>query len=176
MSCFRAIESINAHVAIATGKPRVAVINSLLGAIVLPASFYVGARNGGIDGVALAWLVTRPFLFVAVTVLTMPVIGLTFGAYLRNLRHPVVASLVMVGTVLAVQATVAREARPLVDLLVCIPVGCVAYFGYHVLFNPGPLREALSALPLQRLRFLRRRIQNAAEVGTGPVGTGGMSL
>jgi len=44
VSCFRAIETINAPVTFARGRPRVVVSNTLLTALVLPLSFYLGAR------------------------------------------------------------------------------------------------------------------------------------
>jgi O-antigen/teichoic acid export membrane protein len=177
VSCFRAIESINAHLTIARGQPRVAVVNSLLGAIVLPASFYFGARSGGIDGVAVAWLVTRPFLFVIVTMLTVRVIGLTFLTYLHNLRHPATASLVMFGAVVATRAMVGGAGGAIADLLISIPVGCATYLGYQALFNAATLREAVGFLPLQRFSFLQRGARHAVpDVKTSPAGNEGMPL
>jgi hypothetical protein len=93
--------------------------------------------------------------------LTSRVIGLTFGRYLRNLWHPVAASLVMAAMVLSARALIPGYG-PLVDLLVSIPVGCVAYVGYHLLTDSDSMREALNALELHRLSpFLNRRRKEA---------------
>ena len=156
VSCFRAIETVNAPVALASGRPRVVMLNTLLGVAVLPVAFYVGARQGGIDGVALAWLLTRPFLFAVVTYRTLQVVGLRFDHYLRGLWHPIAGSLVMVATVVTVSARLGAM-RPLAQLVVCSLVGCVVYVAYNVLFNSVALREVLGALGLEHADLPHRR-------------------
>ena len=142
VSCFRAIETINAPVAMAKGLPRVVVLNMLIGVLVLPVSFYIGARYGGINGVALAWLLTRPFLFAVVTTQTIRVVGVSFTRYLRGLWHPVAGSLVMVAVVFVAQ-TYLGSRGPLTLLIISALVGSVAYIGYQAGFNTAALEEVV---------------------------------
>jgi len=160
VSCFRAIETINAPVAIAKGYPRVVVFNTLIGALVLPISFYIGARYDGINGVALAWLVTRPFLFAIVTIQTVRVVGLTFTRYLSGLWHPVMASVVMV-VIVALAQMYLGAVSPLISLAVSSLVGGLVYCAYHVLFNAAALQEVMGTFQMQRIALILRRLFGA---------------
>jgi len=166
VSCFRAIEIINTPVMMARGRARTVLISTLVAAIVLPVSFYVGARRGGINGVAVAWLVTRPFLFALGIYLTTQVVEIGFARYLRGLRHPLVGSLVMVAAVVTVNSYLG-PVQPLARLIVCSLVGCATYLAYNVLFNSAALKDVIDTFRLQGLepfwrsgaaRARRRRI------------------
>ncbi|MGZ2918631.1 hypothetical protein, partial [Pseudomonas aeruginosa] len=47
--------------ATALGSPRVQVLAAMLGAVLMPAAFLIGARWGGV-GMAWAWLIAMPLL------------------------------------------------------------------------------------------------------------------
>jgi O-antigen/teichoic acid export membrane protein len=157
VSCVRAVETINAPVAMAKGQPRVVVFNTLVAALVLPASFYLGARYAGINGVAMAWLVTRPFLFTVVTIQTVRVVGMSFLRYLNGLWHPVTGSLTMVAAVWAVRAYLGPR-TPAALLAASAIVGGVAYVGYQIAFNAPALREVIDILQWHRLGLRARRV------------------
>jgi len=142
VSCFRAIETINAPVTFARGRPQVVLGNTVIGALVLPVSLYVGARYGGIDGVAIAWLITRPILFAVVTSRTLRVVELGFARYLSGLWHPIAGSLVMVAVVVTIDAY-SGALGSATRLVVCSLTGCVAYVAYNLLFNSAALQEVM---------------------------------
>lgn len=148
VSCFRAIETINAPFVLAMGKPSLLMQNSILLAIVMPGAFYLGARYGGLNGVALSWLLVRPILFLIVTARSLQA-SLGLPAYLRNLTHPVGASLAMVVGVVGLQRGVLADSDPLLRLLLSCATGVIVYLAYHAAFDRQSLRDALD--------FVRRR-------------------
>ena len=154
--CFRTIETINAPLAMAKGRPQVVLGNTLLGALVLPPSFYVGARYAGIEGVAMAWLLTRPFLFAIVTARTLRVVELGWARYMSGLWHPIVGCLVMIAIVLAT-GVYTRAMEPLSRLLLESLAGCAAYLIYNVLFNFSALQEVTETFTLSSHRLSRGR-------------------
>ena len=157
VSCFRAIEVINSPVMLARGRPRVVALNTLIAAIVLPISFYVGAHSGGINGVAVAWLVTRPFLFALGMFFTTRVVEIGFGRYMSGLWHPVAGSLVMVAVVATVDFLLGAV-QPLTRLIVCSLAGCATYLAYTVLFNSAAIQDVVDTFRLRTVaQFPRRR-------------------
>jgi O-antigen/teichoic acid export membrane protein len=154
--CCRTIETINAPLAMAKGRPQVVLGNTLLGALVLPPSFYVGARYAGIEGVAMAWLLTRPFLFAIVTARTLRVVELGWARYMSGLWHPIVGCLVMTAIVLTT-GVYTRAMEPLSRLLLESLAGCVAYLVYNVLFNFSALQEVTETFTLSSHRLSRGR-------------------
>jgi O-antigen/teichoic acid export membrane protein len=152
--CFRAIETIHAPLAMAKGRPQVVLGNTMLGAIVLPPSFYIGARYAGIEGVALAWLLTRPFLFGIVTARTLRVVELGWARYMSGLWHPIVGCLVMIAVVL-IAGVYMHGMGPISRLLLESLAGCAAYLTYNVLFNFSALQEVTETFTLSSYRFSR---------------------
>ena len=152
--CFRAIETINAPLTMARGRPQVVLGNTLLGAIVLPPAFYIGARYGGIGGVAMAWLLTRPFLFAIVTSRTLRVVELGWARYASGLCHPILGCLVMTALVL-IADVYTREMGPVTRLMIESLVGCAAYLTYNVLFNFSALQEVTETFSLSSHRLSR---------------------
>lgn len=152
VSCCRAIETINAPVTMARGRPRVLVGNTLLTAIVLPIAFYVGARQGGITGVAISWLLVRPLLFAFVTYRTLAVVELGVARYLSGVWHPIAGSIAMIAVVMSVNASLGGMSS-LSRLLIGSLVGCLVYVIYNVLFNFAALQDVREALSLRSPRL-----------------------
>ena len=152
--CFRTIETINAPLTMARGRPQVVLGNTLLGALVLPPSFYIGARYGGIAGVAMAWLLTRPFLFAIVTSRTLRVVELGWARYMSGLWHPIVGCLVMSAVVLTA-GVYTGAMGPINRLVVESLAGCATYLTYNVLFNFSALQEVTETFTLSSHRLPR---------------------
>ncbi len=147
--CFRAIEIINTPAMMARGRARMVLINTLVATIVLPVSFYIGARRGGINGVAVAWLVTRPFLFAFGMFLTTRVVEMGFARYLSGLRHPLAGSLVMVAVVVTLNSYLGTI-EPLARLIVCSLAGSATYVAYNILFNSAALQDVMDTFRVRK--------------------------
>lgn len=166
-SCFRAVENLNAPLILAKGQPGVLTRNSLLQAAVMPVSFYIGAQYG-LVGVAMSWLVTRPALFVIMTVWTGRVVGLSFWRYLGGLRHAVAGSTLMVVVVLLVRRFALSGATAAVDFTITCILGVLVYSAYNVAFNQVDVQKALD---LVRQRRVRRAAERAVPVIEGETDT-----
>lgn len=154
-SCFRAVDIINHVVMLARGRSRIVVLNTLIAALVLPVSCYVGARRGGINGVAMAWLLTRPFIVAFSTYCSTRVVEIGVARYLSVLWHPVAGSVVMVALVVSVSSYLGAV-QPLARLIVCSVAGCATYLAYHVLFNSAALKDVMDTFRVRGLEPFRR--------------------
>jgi O-antigen/teichoic acid export membrane protein len=164
-SALRAIETMNTPLLIASGHPRIPLLNGLLQAIVLPLAFLVGSR-WGITGVAVGWLVAWPILYLIVTAQTLRVLELPAAAYLRTLRHAINASIVMAVAVIAVRQ-VTPGATSLPGLILQCLVGALSYVAYHAAFNRTTLWDVLETRKLRKTPTTRAR---APETTTPPTG------
>jgi teichuronic acid exporter len=84
----------------AIGKPGYAFQFSLINAAVLPCSFYIGCKLGGIAGVGWAWLLVFPFICLFQVHRALQVTSTTWIRYLTNLRLPALTMLAIVACVL----------------------------------------------------------------------------
>ncbi len=145
VSCVRAVDTLNAPLVLAKGRPRIILMNSLLKAVLMPAAFYVGARFG-LKGVALAWLLTFPVLSLIVTVQTLHLVGLSVARYAAALKHAVAGSAAMVVFTMAVQRFLLAGRSPAQELVATVALGAAVYLGYMVTFNAEMLRAARAML------------------------------
>jgi hypothetical protein len=113
------------------------------------ASCFRAARRGGINGVAVAWLVTRPFLFAFGMFLTTRVVEMGFARYLSGLRHPLAGSLVMVAVVVTLNSYLGTI-EPLARLIVCSLAGSATYVAYNILFNSAALQDVMDTFRVRK--------------------------
>jgi O-antigen/teichoic acid export membrane protein len=149
VSCFRAVEMLCHPLVVAKGRPQVSLWNSLLQAVVLPIAFILGVLYGGLQGIAVAWLVTRPFIFLFVTTLTLRTIQLPFLAYLNALRHPIAGCLVMALAVVTTRHMLLHAPLVVTVALACSS-GALLYGGYQFLFNSEMVKEAFQLVRKRR--------------------------
>lgn len=94
MSILRSMAVLSAPLTNALGMPGIALFNSLLCALFMPAAFWVGARSG-IEGISLAWLLVYPFLFLIMLWNSIRIIRISMKEYWTNLLPVMEGSLVM---------------------------------------------------------------------------------
>lgn len=82
----------------ALGRPGIASRNAIVGAIMMPIAFLIGAR-WGIEGIAWAWLVAYPTLLLFAAARSLPVIGVGAGSLLRAIAPAVLAATAMAAAV-----------------------------------------------------------------------------
>ena len=109
----------------AMGRPRIYVFSSLAGAIVMPTAFLMGVHAGPM-GLVHAWWVAAPLLLCATLALTLPVVGASPLAMLREFAPTIVACAAMAVVVSLARGPVADLAAPL-RLLVLAPLGAATY-------------------------------------------------
>lgn len=119
--------------------------------VVMPIAFFVGARTGGVTGLAVAWVTVHPVLAFAMLTWTLRVIGIPTRHFLWTVLWPAAsACLVMAGAVSAVRALLAAHIPMVVLLVAEIMAGALAYGGTLLLLHRERLTEAVRAV--RRLR------------------------
>jgi teichuronic acid exporter len=82
----------------ALGRPDLSFRYSLLNSILMPVSFVIGARVGGIVGVGWAWVLVFPFIAATLITQVLRLVGTPWRIYISNLTTPVISSAVVVAT------------------------------------------------------------------------------
>ncbi|MXP42093.1 oligosaccharide flippase family protein [Altererythrobacter soli] len=128
----------------ALSRPRIYLLTSLAGAVIMPLAFLIGV-GGGVQGLVHAWWVAAPLLLIVTLALTLPAIGLRFGELIRALHPIACACAAMAVVVLALRGTLAGEAPPL-QLLALVAAGAATYGIVLCLGWPHVVRETLAML------------------------------
>jgi O-antigen/teichoic acid export membrane protein len=150
VSCLRAVETMNAPLILAKGKPNIIMYNNLLQAIVLPISFYIGAKYG-LEGLSYAWLIIWPILFAIITYQTLKLIGLSFTDYFSEMKQVIVGTVVMVILVMIVQRGFLEGVSHLFQFIITSMTGAFLYLSYAVCFNRGLIDDAIGILRRKEL-------------------------
>lgn len=121
----RSLNPLAPPVLMAIGRTSVAVKITLWMAVVVPACILLGARSGLI-GIAVAWCVAYPIVFVIGTYYLISTLGVEVGEIGTALAAPVIAGLAMAAAVLVFPQFVGRGSS-LVSLAVDVAGGAVVY-------------------------------------------------
>ncbi len=125
-AAWRSIQSLLHQLLVIKKETALAMWIGLLSSVVMPVAFYFGQRFAGTAGLALAWILVHPILSIPLYRRTFRRIELSFLGYLSCLWSSVVSSLVMVGAVLLVRATLPVPSLG-IRLGIEILVGAAAY-------------------------------------------------
>jgi O-antigen/teichoic acid export membrane protein len=120
------------------GHARTALGNTALAAVIMPIAFYLGCQFG-VMGLALAWLLIYPLVFLANVAYSAPHLKLRFTEELSAMREPAWISGVMFGV-----AALARQAisgTPLQNLICLIFLGALTYVALSFFANREGTRE-----------------------------------
>lgn len=109
------------------GRGMVNVFNQAVGLVVMSIGFAVGAQ-WGIVGLAYAWLLVYPLVFLVTGTTALPVVGITWTDVLDACRSSLVAALLMSIAVLLVQGWLGGVNAP-IRLVLSILAGVVTYTG-----------------------------------------------
>ncbi|MBA3557832.1 MAG: lipopolysaccharide biosynthesis protein [Gemmatimonadaceae bacterium] len=121
----RSITPLFAQVLNVTGDAGFGARNSLIAAIVLPISFYIGSR-WGTAGIAAAWLFAHPTVIVPLYWRVLTRLKLSIWAYLRALVPALSGSLLMALAVLLLRSV--SEGMPLLARVLVPVVGGAATY------------------------------------------------
>ena len=142
VTAFRALHLMNTPLEMAVGKPNITILNFVIIVSVLSLSFMTGSSYG-LKGLAYSW-VAFPVVFVITTRITLSLVGLSLAEYVRELRHPFLATGLMVLAVLLGQSLVLENFNLPVQAAGTVILGLVSYSLYYALFNREMFREVRS--------------------------------
>ncbi len=123
----------------ALGRPRIYVMTSICGAVIMPVAFYVGVQSGT-AGLVMAWHVAAPSLLLATLALTLPAIGVRWNALAAAVSPSLVAALVM-AIVLHFSGSLAAGLAPPLALALLVALGACTYLGVLLAISRPMLRE-----------------------------------
>jgi len=127
------------------GRAGIGAKQVFIASVVMPAAFVVGSR-WGVTGLAAAWLIGFPVVFVAAMRLFLPVVGLRVRDLLVTMARPVVASAAMAATVTLLRLLVESGTGPTTRLSVLVIAGVVSYAALTWCMNRGGYRDILDAI------------------------------
>ena len=131
----------------ARGHPGIALRVTMLGAVVMPCAFLVGAQFG-VEGFAWGWVGGMAVLTAATVRLSAEVLQLRLDGLVRAIAPPLGAATAMAAGV-ALALRLMPELMPLAALVIAVTLGVALYLAALHLIAPDRLAEAL--------RFLRER-------------------
>ena len=152
-SGFRSVTLLFSQVLVATGRARRNMHFGIIALLVLPALFVIGAR-WGTAGVAMAWIVGYPAVFVPFAMrYTFRMIGMSWRAYGKSLWPAVSSTAVMVLTVLGARALLPggeESSTMALRLVVMVAVGVLSYAAMGLGVHGDRLRAFRSVLAMVR--------------------------
>lgn len=122
---FMTLQILYAPATNALGRPGIAMGIAALGAVVMPASFLIGAQYG-VRGLAYAWLAGFPLLALVTSLVSLPVIGVRATCLVRTIFPLAVAAGGMALGVVALDSQLGSLA-PLPRLCLLVPAGASLY-------------------------------------------------
>ena len=125
----------------ARGAPKVALSISILGSIIMPATFLIGSM-WGIEGFAWAWVVGTAVQLCATVALSARTLDLRLTALLAAIVAPLVAAVAMAVGVGATLWLVPLDIA-LAKLVVGVVAGCIIYPTVLFAIAPHQLKEAI---------------------------------
>jgi teichuronic acid exporter len=128
-AAFLSAQALVAHILLWTGQFRALMWCSILTVVMLLPSFYLGARWGGLVGVAWMWTIIYPLSNIPPLVIGFRTIGIRFADWFEVMRAPLLACGVMIVVVLTMRYQVTARLEPLPALAVEAGSGAVAYAG-----------------------------------------------
>lgn len=140
---FFALQIICSPTTNALGKPRIYVLSSLAGAIIMPVAFLIGSRWGA-QGLVHAWQAAAPLLLVVTLWLTLPAIGVRLATLAAAILPSVASALVMALAVRWAGDLTAPLPAPL-ELAILVSLGAIVYLGL-IWTTARPLIEELHTL------------------------------
>jgi teichuronic acid exporter len=148
----RALKDMSQPLVRAVGRPGTSLtINAIAALVVIPLQV-LGMIHFGVVGVAGAWAIGYPIVFVFVVWILTRVLSLKPSAAWSVLGRPVLCALLMSAAVIWTDYDVLRHEQPLVQLLAGIGVGIAVYSLSVAIIDNRALRELTGLL----LSFFQR--------------------
>ncbi|WP_390587544.1 lipopolysaccharide biosynthesis protein [Erythrobacter sp. MTPC3] len=146
-----ALQLICAPVTNAMGRPGIYLFTAICGAIIMPSAFLWGVSGGFLDGdsrtmgLVHAWWAAAPLLLAVTLAMTLPRIGVSVFALVKELAPVALGCGAMAAAVLAAQHFAPIDA-PMLDLLRSAAIGAGVYAATFLIAFRPMLRETWAML------------------------------
>ena len=139
---FRLITMLDPGLLLALGLPKAMLQNRLAGLLVLAVFLTVGTLQGGLTGIALAWVIAAPFIWAATAAWNCRRLGWRLWAVLGIAVRPLAASILMYVAVLSTERALLTFNAPAVARLVIeILLGAGVYALAMILIDRSTFNE-----------------------------------
>ncbi len=142
---FRSLDTILPKLLTATGDTAFTMWATMVSAVIMPLSFFVGSY-WGTNGIAAAWVIIYPLITLPLYYKAFHRISMSVREYLSSVLPSAHASLVMAAAVIGTRWLM-RDALPLaMRLCLLIIIGIVAYVGALMIFHRTRVFRLLAAI------------------------------
>lgn len=128
----------------AVGRPGIATVNSVIGALVMPAAFLIGVQ-WGVRGMTFAWLAAYPLITLVAALTSLRLIGVS----LRDLATAILP-LVLAAAAMAIIVSLIDDATTalpaLARLVLLAGSGAAIYIGWIAVFSRHRLDELVALI------------------------------
>lgn len=142
---FRLLSNVFPPLLWGIGQPGISASNFALAALFMVLAFVLGSQ-WGVIGLAYAWMLMYPVVFLIVALRSCRAVELSLLLYLAQLRWSVAAGLIMYGCVWAFTPFVSLAFGPLGELAQLVALGAGVYVLSLWLLDRGSLSDTLSLL------------------------------
>jgi len=146
---FNTLTGLFAPLLVATGNHATVLSNTSFALMIFAVTFTVGAFIGPL-GLAAAWALSFPVVFVMTSVRSAPKISVNLGSVFAAIRSPLFAASAMLGANMAAYYFIAPETSPFLVLFLQILLGAVVYFATILLIDRKLVAKALATVGIRR--------------------------
>lgn len=139
----RMLNALTAPIVTAIARQDVTIKSLILATILIPSCVLIG-RHWGLMGVATAWAVGFPLIYLFNVALARRALNLSLGEILAAMWAPGAAAALMAALIYVLGVVWLNALRPLWYVVIAIPVGAVAYVASLWFLSPNTAREMLS--------------------------------
>jgi O-antigen/teichoic acid export membrane protein len=123
---FRMLAAVLSTALTAVGRADLDLRNTIVGAIVMPLAFIIGAHYCGLNGLAVSWVIAVPIVFLLTFPYTLPALAFSTRELGAAVRAPLIAGLVMYLAVTMARIPL-QDLEEAVRLAPLVIVGAAAY-------------------------------------------------
>ena len=124
------------------GKPETSAMNFLIAGVIMVPAFIVGAEYGPI-GLAMAWATLYPVVFIIKAYRVSNAVGLATRNILQEMARPLIAATIMLAAVALARYYIPGDDENVLQLLLLIAIGALAFVSAMAVVHPQGLKEAL---------------------------------
>ncbi len=138
----RMIGNMSSPILRGIGRANVAVVNLIIASIIMTISFLVGT-TWGILGVALAWLLTYPIVFLILMHRAGKVLNVSLVEIIRSMIRPALAATGMYTVVILTRSLLPEQFEPILQLIVLAIAGGISYATFIFIIANDVSKEIL---------------------------------
>lgn len=142
---FRLLSNVFPPLLWGVGHPRTSASNFLIAALLMPVAFFIGTR-WGVVGLAYAWLLMYPVVFIVTAARTCAMVAVSLSDYSRQILRPLAAGLAMYAAVMWAASVAYGAPGDWTYLVQLVVTGALVYAGTMLVVDRAGLRETLELI------------------------------